>query len=352
MSPRVRLVLLGAITALLGLVATQARVSADLADALPASGEAGRAYRDISRFSLLDTIVIEVDGTGADEQALHDALDALGERLAARDDFASVRWRFGMADGIALRKAATPHLALLGDGDDFAARLSPEGMTAALTKARDRMLSPAGAMLARGLTADPLDLGGSFNEAVMGAGALRGVTLRGGHLFAEDGQHALVLARAKTPALGTTLESPIVRHLEEDLAASALPASWLGSHRFAAEAAAQITREVHRAVTAGMGLLALTFLVAFRSFRPLLGALPALLVGGAAAAAAAAMRSPIHGMALAFGGALAGLGVDYWIHLYLTGIRDGVPATRAERFRVGLGALHHLLPAYGMSVAA
>jgi predicted exporter len=349
---QLRLALLAALTALLMLVSTQVDISTDLGAALPADGAAGTAYRDIGRFSLLDTLVIEVDGTGRDEAELHAAVDALGERLSKRDDFVYVRWRYGMADGISLRKAAAPHLALLGDTRALADRLSPDGMRVALERARDRMLSPAAAMMARGLETDPLDLGGSFTEAVMGLGALGGVKLRSGHLVAEDGAHALILARAKIPALGTTLDSPIVRHIQEDLAASPLPADWLGSHRFAAEAAEQIKREVNRAVAAGMGLLALTFLLAFRSFRPLLGALPALAVGAAAAGAAAALASPVHGMALAFGGALAGLGVDYWIHLYLTGIRDGVPPARADRLKLGLAALHHLMPAYGMSVAA
>ncbi len=352
MTAPARIALLALLTLVLAGISTQIRVSTNLGDALPSDGAAGLAFRDISRFSLLDTLVIEVDGTGVEPAALHEAVDVLGARLAARDDFASVRYRFGMSDGIALRKAAAPSLALLGDTDAFAARLTPEGMLAALTRTRDRMLSPAGAMMARGLETDPLDLGGAFTDAVMGVGAMGGVHLDGGHLIADDGAHALILARANTPALGTTLDSPVVVHIEEDLAASALPATWIGSHRFAAEAAEQITREVNRAVTAGLVLVGMVFLVAFRSPRPALGALPALVVGAAASGAAAALVSPLHGMALAFGAALASLGVDYWIHLYLTGIRDGVPATRAERYRVGLDALHHLMPAYTMSVAA
>ncbi len=349
---RARVLLLTALIAVFGLIASQIQVSTNLADALPEDADAGRAFRDIARFSLLDTLVIEVDGTGRTEEELGAAVDQLGEALTARPHFASVRYRYGMADGLALRKAAAPHLALLGDGGAFAERLTAEGMTAALIRARDRLSSPAGAMLARGIDTDPLDLGGAFTEDVLGLGMLRGVSLRGGHLVSEDGHHALILARANTPALGTTLDSPLVTDIRADLAATPLPADWIGSHRFAAEAADQITREVQRAVTAGIVLLVGVFLLAFRSVRPLLGALPALIVGGAAAGAAAGLRSPIHGVALAFGGAMAGLGVDYWIHLYLTGIRDGVPATRKERFEVGLAALHHLLPAYGMSVAA
>lgn len=352
MSARLRILLLALFVAACAGLAARIRVSADLADALPSDGETGAAFRDIQRFSLLDTLVVEIDGAGQPPEALHAAIDALGERLAARDDFASVRYRFGLADGIALRRAADPHRGVLADEALLRERLSPEGMAATLARAQARLLSPAGAMVARSLASDPLDLGGAFTDTVMGLGGPGGVELREGHLLAPDGAHALILLRPKSPALGTSLDSPLVVHLREDLATSALPADWIGSHRFAAEAQALIKGEVQRAVGAGLVLLVTVFLVAFRSLRPLLGALPAMAVGGAAASAAAGICSPLHGMALAFGGALAGMGVDYWIHLYLTGVRGGVAATFAERLAQGEAALRHLLPAYAISVGA
>lgn len=352
MTARLRIALLLLLVAACGAVATRVRVSADLADALPQDGQAGAALRDVQRFSLLDTLVIEIDGTGRTDAELHAAVDALGERLAKRDTLASVRYQFGLHDGIALRRAADPHRGALADEALLTERLSPEGMAATLERARARLLSPAGAMMARGLESDPLDLGGAFTESVTGLGAMGGVELREGHLVSSDGEHALILARAKGPALGTSLDSPLVMGLREDLAASTLPADWIGSHRYAAEARQLIEGEVKRAVTAGLVLLSLVFLLAFRSLRPLLGALPAMAVGGAAASAAAGLVSPLHGMALAFGGALAGMGVDYWIHLYLTGVRDGVAPTFAERLEQGEAALRHLLPAYGISVGA
>ncbi|MFZ5482194.1 MAG: C45 family autoproteolytic acyltransferase/hydrolase [Myxococcota bacterium] len=353
MSLRLRVALLLALVATCAAVATGMRVSTDLADALPAEGPTGRAFADIRRFSLLDTVIVEVDGTGRPEEELHAAVDALGGKLAARtDEYASVRWRFGVADGVALRKAAAPGLGVLVDAGTLADATSEDGMRRRLLLARDRMLGPAGSLLAKSVRSDPLDLGGAFAEGVLGMSGTNGVALRGGHLVAEDGAHALILARARQPALGTSLEDPLVRNLLADLAASPLPASWIGSHRFAAEAQGLIKGEVHRAVTAGLVLLAAVFLVAFRSLRPLAGALPAIVVGGAVSAAAAALRSPIHGMALAFGGALAGMGVDYWIHLYLTGIREGVAPTFRERLAQGEGAFRHLLPAYAISVAA
>lgn len=352
MSTRVRVVLL-LLFVVLGLgVGTRTVVSTSLTDALPADGELGAAFHDVERFSLLDTLWFEIDGTGHGPDELHAAIDALGARLQARDDFAAVRWRFGLADGIAIQKAAAPSLAVLTPLPTLQARLSPDGMQAALAMAAAQMAGPTGALVAARLQGDPLDLGGSFTEGALRQGAGAGVKLVNGHLIAADGVHGLLYARAKTPALGTSLESPIVVHIQEDLAASALPADWLGSHRFAAEAQAMIKDEVNVAVSAGVGLVLVVFLVAFRSLRPLLGTIPATIVGSASAAAAAALASPVHGIALAFGGALAGMGVDYWIHLYLTGIKDGVPATFRERLDVGRHALAHLLPAYRISVAA
>ncbi len=352
MSLRLRLALLALITVACGGLALRMRVTTNLVDALPSAGEAGAAFRDIERFSLLDTLWIEIDGTNATPEALHAAIDALGEKLSARPDFSSVRYRFGLADGAAIRAAADPSLAVLTDEATLADRLSADGMARMLARAQARLFSPAGSMVVRQLEADPLDLGSAFTEQALSLGAGGGVKLDQGHLLATDGRHAILFARANTPALGTTLESQLVAHIQADLAACPLPANWLGSHRFAAEAEHMIKGEVNLAVTMGIVLVLAVFLISFRSLRPLLGAIPPTLVGAAAAGAAAALVSPIHGMALAFGGALAGMGVDYWIHLYLTGIRDGVPATFQERLTTGKAALAHLMPAYLISVAA
>lgn len=352
MSPWLRAGLVGLLALLLGLWATRVTLSSDLAEALPHGGEIGRAMRDIDRFAVLATVLVEVDGTGRPESELHAAVDALGARLAARPELAVVRYRFGLEEGAKIAAVAGPHAGALSDPELLAERLSPEGMRRALERSRDLLFSPAGALAARQLELDPLGLADTFTRGLSAGVGPQGAALRQGHLLSADGQHALIVARARTPALGTSLDSPLVRGLEEDLAASPLPADWIGPHRFAAEAQAMIRREVHRAVGAGTTLVAAVFLVAFRSLRPVLGALPAVLLGGVAAGAAAAARSPIHGLSLAFGGALGGMGVDYWIHLYLTGLRGGVPATFRERLAAGEAAVRHLLPAYAISVGA
>lgn len=336
--------------AVLGL---QTRVTTDLEAALPQGGTLGAGLRDARRFNLLDTVVIELDGSGRPEAELHEAVDQLGVRLEGLSEIASVRYKFSLQDGVHLQSLAAPHLAVLLPETVLKERLSPQGMEQALSLARDKLFSPAGALVSRQLSSDPLDLSGSFNQAAMSGGAPAGAQLRQGHLLSADGKHALILLRPRTPALGTMPGSPLLSQINGALAASPLPTQWLGSHRFAAEAAATIQSEVALAVGAGIILLLTVFFLSFRSLRPVLGALPATLLGAATAAAAAGLASPIHGIALAFGGAMGGMAVDYWIHLYLHTVASGpVPATPQQRYDVALQTLKDLLPAYGISVSA
>jgi predicted exporter len=328
-------------------------VTTDLEAALPQGGTLGSGLHDARRFSLLDTVVVELDGSDRPEAELHDAVDQLGIRLEGFSEIASVRYRFGLQDGIHLQELAAPHLAVLLPEAVLKERLSPKGMEQALSLAREKLFSPAGALVSRQLSSDPLDLSGSFNQAAMSGGTPVGVQLRQGHLLSSDGKHALILVRPRDPALGTMPDSPLLSQLQGALDQCPLPTRWLGSHRFAAEAAATIQSEVGVAVTAGVVLLLAVFLLSFRSLRPVLGALPATLLGAATAAAAAGLASPIHGIALAFGGAMGGMAVDYWIHLYLHTVASGpVPATPKQRYQVAVHTLKELLPAYGISVSA
>lgn len=345
------LALLGLIVALAAWAASRVRVTTDLLEALPQDGALGEATADAARFALLDTVIVDVDGSARPE-ALGAAVDTLGARLATHPDLWDTRYRVDLADGAALRAAALPHLVALLPAETLRARTSPDGIAATLAAAQARLASPAGALVARMLPQDPLDLATAFTQAAQALAVGSGVRLVDGHLLDETGRHALILLRVHGGSFGVTRESPLFTTLEAEVAAAPLPARWLGAPRFAAEARATIERETRVAVTAGIVLVSAVFLVFFRSVRPLLGSLPALLVGTVFAGAAAAARSPIHGIALAFGGALAGLGVDYWIHLYLHGIRDGVPATWTERLARARAALRHLMGAYRISVAA
>ena len=348
---RLELFLLAGLVLVAAVVASRVEVSTNLLEALPQDGALGRAYADTARFALLDTVLVDVDGR-ADPASLGAAVDTLGAALAAHPDLWDVRYRVDLADGAALRRAAGPHLITLIPAETLRDRTSAAGIHRALAAAQARLASPAGSMYARLLPVDPLDLGGAFTSAAEALRSDSGVRLVGGHFVDADGTHALLLLQTRGNSLGISKQDPLYTTLEAVLARSPLPAQWLGAPRYAAEARATIETETHRAVAVGLLLVSAIFLMFFRSVRPLVGTLPALAVGAVCAGAMAAVRSPIHGLALAFGGALAGLGVDYWIHLYLHGIKDGVPSTWQARLVSARATMRHLMAAYRISVAA
>lgn len=351
MSPLVRVLALALITVVLAAVGTQVRVTTDLTEALPQTGEDGELFADVRRFSLLDTVLVDVDGHGRSAAEVGAAVDALGAKIAALAEVRSVRYRWELADGIALQRAAAPFRVSLTPEAQLREATSPPGLRAGLERARARLASPFGAMEAARFADDPLGLSEAFAQRMSQATATGGATLTGGHLLSADG-HALILVRPRDPAFGTDLESPLYVDLTRLMAESPLPATWSGAHRFAAEAQSLITREVNFALGLDLVFLAIVFGLAFRSPRPFLGASGAVVVGGAAALAMGALISPVHAISLAFGGALASLGVDYWIHLFVTGVHLGVPATWRGRFDVGVTAVNTLLPAYLISAGA
>lgn len=351
MSPSVRVAALAAITATLALVGTQIQVTTDLTEALPQTGEDGELFADVRRFSLLDTVLVDVDGHGRPTAELGAAADALGAKIAALPEVASVRYRWELADGIGLQRAAAPLRVALTPEADLQMATSPAGLRASLERARARLSSPFGALEAARFADDPLGLSEAFAQHIAEAAATGGATLTGGHLVSADG-HALLLVRPRDPAFGTSLASPLYVDLTRVVAEGPLPATWSGAHRFAAEAQSLIAREVNFALGLDIVFLAIVFGFAFRSPRPFFGASGAIVAGTAAAMAMGSVISPVHAISLAFGGALASLGVDYWIHLYVTGVHLGVPNTWRERFDVGVRAVNTLLPAYAISAGA
>lgn len=351
MTPRRLLLTFVALVGLGAAFAARTNVSTNLLDALPTGGGFAEAYADAQRFSLLDTILVDIDGA-ARPDALAATIDALGARLEGHPELFSVRYRVTLADAVAIRTAAAPHLAVLVDEGWLRERTTPAGLAVALQGAAARLTGPTGGLVARLLPVDPLDLSGAVTSSLQAAGASEGVRVVGGHFLDATGTHGLLLVRSKGQAFGTTRASPLYTTLDTELAASPLPARWLGSARFAAEAREMIQGETQLAVGAGVALVAAVFLVAFRSVRPLLGTLPPALLGAALAGAAASFCSPVHGLTLAFGGALAGLGVDYWIHLYLHALKDGAAPNFVTRLAQGRDALRHLGGAYTISVLA
>ncbi len=352
MPPRLRLVLAAGLLLLLGLVATRLRFTSDLAALLPADGVLPRALEHLDRFQLADTLLVEVDGTGASRAELLAAVDALGERLQADPAFRQVRWRVLARDGLALQRAAAPHAVELVPAHLLAERLEPEGLEAALRAQLLKLAGPGGGLFEQSFRQDPLDIGGLTLEQLRASQGPFRVQVQASHFLDSSGQRAVLLVEPVASTMEMGPDAPLIGLIEQHLASCALPADYLGGHRVAAESATSMRDDVQRAALLGTGALLLLALLGFRSLRPAVGALGPLAVASLATLAVAALLSPVHGINMGFSAALLGLAVDYWIHLYVAfQARDPEPIF-AGRLAAARAAWSEILPALALGAAS
>ncbi len=332
-------------------VASGLRLTDDLMRLVPAEGELAQAMELLDRFRIADTLLIEVDGTGVEREDLLAAVDELGERLREDPDFGVVRFRTELQDGRALQQAAAPHAVALIPAERLTERLSREGIERTLLAQLVRLSGPGGALFEAQFLADPLDLTTLALQGLSEGSAPFNIRVQSNHFLDSSGLRALLIVEPAIKVMEMGPDAPFVDKLEAQLAQSALPARWMGGHRVASDAAGLIRDDIQRAALLGMAGLTLLFLLGFRSMRPLVAGVLPLALAAAACFAAARFLSPIHGISLGFAGALLGLAVDYWVHLYCAASARSA-GTFQERLDAALLALKDIQPALLVSAAS
>jgi len=313
-SRRLLLALLLAVPLLL--LARRARVTSDVIALLPPDAGSAEAVRVVRRFGTADALLFEVDGTGSDAATLDATARELAKDLAALPEVERVQGGTTLEQANAVRKVVDPHAAALIPAPLLAKRTSPAGVRQALSAWLAELAGPAGSVAAHRLPTDPLRLEELALDQ-LAKGVPGKVQHRLGPLRSPDGQRALVIATTSLDPTDVAPGDPFVKHLDAIAARQALPVAWFSGRRLGAATADAVRHDVRRAVGIGAVALVLVLLVGFRRVAPLLGAAVPLGFAALAAIAAAGALSPLHGLLVAFVSTLAGLGVDYWIHLYL-----------------------------------
>jgi predicted exporter len=209
-----------------------------------------------------------------------------------------------------------------------AAAYSDAEMRARLLDLQDRLASTLSVVVRPIAPRDPL--GGIF-QVVDALRQAQGQALvdDGGVLLTADRRHAFVFAQTRSSPFDTTAQRAFRAALDGWLRATAPPSARLqtaGAAQFAIASEAEIRRDINRiGVLSTVGTIAL-FLVLFGSVRLIaLGLVPMLFGSAVALIACHALFGTIHGITLAFGTSLLGLGIDYVEHYYTHVVLD--PAT-------------------------
>lgn len=307
MSDRTSVLLgLGLITVLGLICALRFEMAADIRHFLPAGEDVrlARVSRLLADSDQARTLVLAVGG----DNLAHSV--RLGRELQARlSEDAEVETVVGGLDGrraAALRAGLFAHRHGLVDLD-----LSAEGLAAAATALKARLMLPQDAASREQVRLDPLGAWTAFLQQLR-AGEGRGLGLEDGRFVSRDGEHAVLLVRTRHSAFEFDHQAPFLARLE----ATGVPVERAGAHPFAVHAEASIRSSVHRiAIFSALGVIVL-FLAAFRSPRSLLLVFMPAGVGVLAGLATILLVSGrVHGLTLAFGASLVGVCVDYPVHL-------------------------------------
>ncbi|MCA8976504.1 MAG: MMPL family transporter, partial [Planctomycetes bacterium] len=238
----------------------------------------------------------------------------------------------------------------LADGPEAAAaRLEPAAIEAAVADLKRRLQQPLSGMLSRIAPGDPLLILPQMFERIVGNKG-EGLRIADGRFLTDDGAAAVLFLTTQASASDSTVQGPLLAGIDAAFAAvdaefdGALRLSTSGTNRFAVRAEQAIKADIQRVSIGSTVGLCLLFLALFRSLRLFLLVLPVLGAGFLAGTTACLLLfGSVHGLTLAFGAALIGVGVDYAVHFQCHHLLSAPGSSPRQTLRsiwsgLGLGA--------------
>ncbi len=223
--------------------------------------------------------------------------------------------------------AYAPQITGPSDLMEIDARLTPEGVDRALSGHFRQLLSPMGSFMSQIVQLDPLGVktgtAGRLQNLLTPTGY--DVRLENGHVISQDGKHAMAVITTPISVTDGFGSRRLITYLEEKT--TSLPpyvsADIIAGHLHTLSNENVIKKDINRVLlVAGMGLICL-FLFVFRSikaviifFLPLVSVLLAIQVTHF-------IYSPLSYFIMGMGGVIAGIAVDYGIHLYIAVKKNG-----------------------------
>lgn len=233
-----------------------------------------------------------------------------------------------------------------------------ESLRARLSELREQLGGPAALMVRQTASRDPL--GGMWEPLhALREAAGNSIVDEGGVLFTVDHAHAFVFVETRSSPFESDAQRRFRATLEGWMASSAPASARLqtaGAAQFAIASEAQIKGDVNRIGTISTIGIVTIFLVLFGSVRLiLLGFVPMLFGSAVAVLGCQALFGEIHGITIAFGTSLLGVGLDYVEHYYAHFVlTEAVPATTTMK-RVApslvLGALTTIIGFIGIAAS-
>lgn len=209
----------------------------------------------------------------------------------------------------------------LFDTDDLAAiekGLSSEHIRRALQNDFRTLLSPEGIAQRTLIAKDPLEFRKRLLEKLAGSVNFSHVRLHHGKFASPDGQHALVLARARGSMSDSAEAARVMERYEH--AVQALPdgayAALAGAHRHTDANTKAIKQDIAIVIPVSLVLLGVLFVVFMPTWQSLLVFLLPTLAISLAGILVSLFYGSLSGIVMGLGGMLMGITVDYGIYVF------------------------------------
>jgi predicted RND superfamily exporter protein len=302
-------------------------VRTNLLDVLPEGNPTIRAFRGfLEDFGMMDSLVLVVSSRERSPDRLIQAVETIGEELAASPRVASVDYNLVRSGGRFVGEHFPAYLDSGGVGR-LSERLSPEGIRRQIRRNRDGLLSPLASPLdAEWISGDPLNLREIVRESLLRRTVTKGIDLSTGYYMDADRTVALLMVRPRGSARDTAFVAALYREVA-GIAAKVSDGSGIdagvkvglaGEYASVAEATGVIWRDM---VFSFLSSFVLVLVLVYAAYRP-----PAAVLCAFVLTLFAALSWTLLFAYLLYGGLnivtsivaamLIGLYVDYMIIMY------------------------------------
>jgi len=310
-----------------GVIVARMPVRTNLLDVLPEGNPTIRAFRGfLEDFGMMDSLVLVVSSRERSPDRLIQAVETIGEELAASPRVASVDYNLARSGGRFVGDHFPAYLDPGGVGR-LSERLSPGGIRRQIRRNREGLLSPLSSPLdAEWISGDPLNLREIVRESLLRRTVTKGLDFSTGYYMDADRTVALLMVRPR----GSSRDTAFVAGLYREVAGIAAKVSGssgadagiqvglAGEYASVAEATGVIWRDM---VFSFLSSFVLVLVLVYAAYRP-----PAAVLCAFVLSLFAALSWTLLFAYLLYGGLnivtsivaamLIGLYVDYLIIMY------------------------------------
>ena len=316
---------------------------------LPVNSEARQTISFLNEIDFSTKVLISMArASGAlDQQAFMAEVDAFSESIDSPLVTQTLS-RFdqsGAMHDIAFFLARVPDLFDEAAQTQLEEQLTPDEVGAALRRKYVQLLKPEGSFMGAMIRRDPLDMQMAIAERLRGLSTAFGydMHIEDGHIMSADGDHALIVLETTVPFTDAAGSRELIQMLDGymDSVPDAIAFDVVCGHLHTLGNEKVIRRDIGWTVGIAGTAFVLLFLFFFKDARANL----VFLLPFASLPIAVNMTALVFGslspMMLGFGSVIAGITVDYAIHVYIAVRRgsDALEAVRSVARPVLLGAV-------------